>query len=57
MPHELISLRIPPVLKTWLEWAVDRRTNAGDRQANMTARVVAVLEATAKATSHDPVFA
>jgi hypothetical protein len=21
MPHELISMRIPPALKAWLEWA------------------------------------
>jgi len=57
MPHALISMRIPPVLKAWLEREVDRRKNAGDRQANMTALMVEVLEATAKATSHYPIFA
>jgi hypothetical protein len=57
MPPAWISMRIPPVLKAWREWEVDWRKNTGDRQANMTARVVAVLEATAKATNHDPVFA
>jgi hypothetical protein len=56
MPHALISMCIPPVLKAWLEREVDRRKHAGDRQANMTALVVEVLEATAKATSRYPVF-
>jgi hypothetical protein len=57
MPHELISRRLPPALKIWLAWAVDRRTNTGDRQAPMTALVVAVLEATTKAMRHYPVCA
>jgi hypothetical protein len=57
MPHELISMRIPPALKAWLEWEVDRRKKAGDRQANMTALVVEVLEAKAKAMSNYPAFA
>ena len=34
-----------------------QRKNAGDRQANMTALVVEVLEAKAQAMRHDPVFA
>jgi hypothetical protein len=34
-----------------------QRKKAGDRQANMTALVVEVLEAKAKATSNYPVFA
>jgi hypothetical protein len=57
MPHELLSLRIPVELKAWLEWEVDRRKKTGDRQATMTALVVEVLEAKAKAMSNYPVFA
>jgi hypothetical protein len=49
MAHELLSLRIPPAMKAWLEAQVRRRKDAGERQVNMTVIVLEALEAAVKA--------
>jgi hypothetical protein len=49
MPHELLSLRIPPAMKSWLEAEMQRRKAGGERQVNMTLIVIEWWEAAVKA--------
>ena len=49
MAHELLSLRIPPDMKAWLQAEVRRRQDAGERDVNMTVIIKEWWEGAVKA--------
>ena len=55
MAHELLSLRIPPEMKAWLEAEVRRRQDWGERKCNMTVIVMELLDGAMKVPRFDPV--